>query len=161
MYNSAARYYGWLSEKCTAESCPKMTAGTRYEFKWTDGKISKDPESTPAITYTGNLLDWVNYQFKDELLFPNYDGAYYSRSRFIPAIQDISRRLLRVYAHILVHHLEDLQLGGLDEEFVKYLRHFMDFFERYGVLPEKDIRPIIRSVEWLTIQSQFDPLITV
>lgn len=168
MYNSAARYYGWLSEKCTAKTCPKMTAGSRYfisvqkfpilkifryEFKWTDGKVSKDPETTPAVKYVGYLLDWINFQFKDELLFPNYDGAYYSRSKFIPVVQDIFKRLLRVFAHILVHHLDDLKFGKLDDEFTKYLRHFMDLFERYGILLEEDTRPIVRSLEWLEIQS--------
>lgn len=29
MYNSAIRYYGWLSQHCTSTTCPRMTAGQR------------------------------------------------------------------------------------------------------------------------------------
>lgn len=30
MYNSAIRYYGWLSQHCTSTTCSRMTAGQRY-----------------------------------------------------------------------------------------------------------------------------------
>lgn len=100
-----------------------------------------------------NVLDWTDYQFKDVSIFPNYDGAYYSRSRFIPVIQDIFKRLLRLYAHVLLHHMKDLKEAQVDDEFIKFLKHFMDLFERHDILQENDIKPVSRSIEWFNIQN--------
>ncbi len=105
------------------------------------------------MLYVKNLLDWVDFQFKDPYLFPNYDGAYYSRSKFIPVVKDIMRRLIRVFAHILYHHFDIMSSVSLDADFVAHLQHFLALFDRYDLLVEKDFKVITHSVQWLQIQS--------
>ena len=36
-YNEINVLYGILTEFCTAESCPTMSAGPKYEYLWADG----------------------------------------------------------------------------------------------------------------------------
>lgn len=103
-----------------------------------------------------NVLVWVEYQFKDVAIFPNYDGAYYSRHRFLPVVQDIFKRLLRIYAHIVNHHMDALELAQVDKEFVKFLRHFLDLFDRYELLVEKDVKPVTRSIIWFNIINEMN-----
>jgi hypothetical protein len=36
-FNAISMLYGTLTECCTAESCPTMCAGPKYEYRWADG----------------------------------------------------------------------------------------------------------------------------
>jgi MOB kinase activator 1 len=39
---------GILSEFCTSESCPTMSAGAKYEYLWTEGQDVKSPLNVSA-----------------------------------------------------------------------------------------------------------------
>lgn len=48
-FNAISMLYGMITESCTAESCPSMCAGPKYEYRWADGvKARRVP--TPALT---------------------------------------------------------------------------------------------------------------
>ena len=36
-YNEISILYGTLTEFCTTENCPIMSAGPKYEYLWADG----------------------------------------------------------------------------------------------------------------------------
>ncbi|KAJ0488749.1 putative MOB kinase activator family [Helianthus annuus] len=36
-FNQVNILYGTLTEFCTPSTCPTMTAGTKYEYRWADG----------------------------------------------------------------------------------------------------------------------------
>ena len=36
-FNAISMLYGMITESCTAESCPSMCAGPKYEYRWADG----------------------------------------------------------------------------------------------------------------------------
>lgn len=151
MHNHICEVFGWLSKTaCTQLTCPQMTAGKRYEFKWADGKEIKRPISIPASDYITNLMIWIEYQFDDPTIFPNYDGAHYSSALFGPVIKDTFRRLIRVYAHILSHHLDYLEESGCKTTFISGLRYFYEFLTRYNLVKEKDFEPVTTNPLWPT-----------
>ncbi|KAJ0544884.1 putative MOB kinase activator family [Helianthus annuus] len=38
-FNQVNILYGTLTEFCTPSTCPIMTVGTKYEYRWADGVI--------------------------------------------------------------------------------------------------------------------------
>ena len=43
--------YGTLTEFCTKETCPVMSAGQKFEYLWADGQNIKTPLKVPAPEY--------------------------------------------------------------------------------------------------------------
>ena len=52
-YKEVSLLYGCLTEFCTGESCPTMSAGQRFEYLWADSTSSKRPLKVPAAKYIG------------------------------------------------------------------------------------------------------------
>ena len=51
--------YGTLTEFCTPTSCPRMTAGRRFEFRWADVGDPSKPRACSAPQYCDLLLTWI------------------------------------------------------------------------------------------------------
>lgn len=68
--------YGTLTEFCTAERCPIMSAGAKYEYHWADGTNVKKPLRCTAPEYIDYLMTWVQEQLDDEAVFPSKIGKY-------------------------------------------------------------------------------------
>ena len=58
-YNEISILYGTLMEFCTAENCPIMSAGPKYEYLWADGSSVKTPLKVSASEYIDYLMTWV------------------------------------------------------------------------------------------------------
>ncbi|KAG2576974.1 hypothetical protein PVAP13_6NG066500 [Panicum virgatum] len=69
-FNQVNLLYGTLTEFCTPESCPTMTAGPKYEYRWADGVQIKKPIEVSAPKYVEYLMDWIEGQLDDESIFP-------------------------------------------------------------------------------------------
>lgn len=69
--------YGTITEFCTEESCPIMSAGPKYEYHWADGHTVKKPIKCSAPKYIDYLMTWVQDQLDDETLFPSKIGDYF------------------------------------------------------------------------------------
>ena len=69
-YNDINVLYGILTEFCTAESCPTMSAGPKYEYLWADGQNVKTPLKVSAAEYIDFLMTWVESQLNNEKVFP-------------------------------------------------------------------------------------------
>lgn len=67
--------YGTITEFCTEESCPIMSAGPKYEYHWADGQTVKKPIKCSAPKYIDYLMTWVQDQLDDENLFPSKIGT--------------------------------------------------------------------------------------
>ncbi|CAL5404199.1 unnamed protein product [Camellia sinensis] len=50
-FNQVNLLYGTLTEFCTPENCPTMTAGPKYEYRWADGVQIKKPIEVSAPKY--------------------------------------------------------------------------------------------------------------
>ena len=43
-FNAISMLYGMITESCTAQSCPSMCAGPKYEYRWADGVKARGPD---------------------------------------------------------------------------------------------------------------------
>lgn len=76
-FNQINMLYGTITEFCTEESCPIMSAGPKYEYHWADGHTVKKPIKCSAPKYIDYLMTWVQDQLDDETLFPSKIGNHY------------------------------------------------------------------------------------
>ena len=86
-FNAVSMLYGMITESCTAESCPSMCAGPKYEYRWADGVKArcdsrttrvlaaahactatqvKKPIECTAPEYVLYLMEWIESQLDDE-----------------------------------------------------------------------------------------------
>ncbi|XP_030879605.1 MOB kinase activator 1B isoform X2 [Leptonychotes weddellii] len=75
-FNQINMLYGTITDFCTEESCPVMSAGPKYEYHWADGTNIKKPIKCSAPKYIDYLMTWVQDQLDDETLFPSKIGNY-------------------------------------------------------------------------------------
>lgn len=78
-FNQINMLYGTITEFCTEESCPLMSAGPKYEYHWADGQTVKKPIKCSAPKYIDYLMTWVQDQLDDETLFPSKIGRHFRR----------------------------------------------------------------------------------
>eukprot|EP00741_Cyanophora_paradoxa_P024041 tig00021721_g23216.t1 len=134
-------------EECTAESCPRMTAGEACEYLWQDVSSAEfaEPRRVPAREYVERLFTWVELQLEDESLFPE-PGSLGQRisPSFLPALKTIFRRLLRVYAHIYRSHFpfREIRMLSGEEHFNSCFRHFIYFCREHDLVDAHDSAPI-------------------
>uniref|UniRef100_A0A183C0R5 MOB kinase activator-like 1 n=1 Tax=Globodera pallida TaxID=36090 RepID=A0A183C0R5_GLOPA len=77
LYNQVSMLYGTIAEHCTANSCPRMTAGAQHEYFWSDSKgVLMEP--CPANMYIEYLLSWMQEELDDESIFPSQIGPYFA-----------------------------------------------------------------------------------
>jgi MOB kinase activator 1 len=65
--------YGTITEFCTPQDCPVMSAGPKYEYHWKN-ESQKKPARVSAPVYVDNLMTWVQTQLDDEAIFPRKIG---------------------------------------------------------------------------------------
>lgn len=69
-FNRINLIYGTMSEFCTERTCPIMSGGLRYEYRWQDGDDYKRPTKLPALKYMNLLMDWIESLINNEDIFP-------------------------------------------------------------------------------------------
>ncbi|KAI8821068.1 Mob1/phocein [Fimicolochytrium jonesii] len=138
-YNQINLLYGCISEYCTRESCPSMTAGPRYEYLWADGITISKPIKCSASEYVEHLLAWVDTQLDDENTFPPTDSF---PPHFMPTVKKIFQRLFRFYAHAYHNHLKQLEEVGEDRHLNTCFKHFILFVTEYDLIDSKELQPL-------------------
>ncbi|CAL5439067.1 unnamed protein product [Camellia sinensis] len=112
-FNQVNILYGTLTEFCTASSCPLMTAGPKYEYRWAGGVTIKKPIEVSASKYVEYLMDWIEAQLDDKSIFPQKLGASFPPN-FQDVVKTIFKQLFHVYVHIYHTHFE--KIVSLKEE---------------------------------------------
>lgn len=74
-FNRINLIYGTVSEFCSERSCPVMSGGPRYEYRWQDGDHYKKPTKLPALQYMNLLMDWIESLINNENIFPTRIGV--------------------------------------------------------------------------------------
>lgn len=74
-FNRINLIYGTMSEFCTERTCPIMSGGLRYEYRWQDGEDYRKPTKLPALKYMNLLMDWIESLINDEDIFPTRVGV--------------------------------------------------------------------------------------
>jgi len=109
-FNSANLCWGFVSQHCSSETCPKMNAGPNYTYLWQDPKSDKYAKSTElcAFDYIKELMLWVSDQMDDEGIFPSTTDGKFPKN-FIKTVKKIWTRLIRVYFHVYYHHWPQIE----------------------------------------------------
>eukprot|EP01090_Pellita_catalonica_P009386 TRINITY_DN2044_c0_g1_i2.p1 TRINITY_DN2044_c0_g1~~TRINITY_DN2044_c0_g1_i2.p1 ORF type:complete len:184 (-),score=35.58 TRINITY_DN2044_c0_g1_i2:75-626(-) len=111
-YNQISMLYGTITEFCTAQECPIMSAGAKYEYHWRDEHVKKVVRCS-APEYVDYLMTWVQKQLDNERIFPSKLGVPFPKN-FKDIVATIFKRLFRVYAHIYHSHFQ--KIVDLSEE---------------------------------------------
>jgi len=136
-FNEINLLYGVIAEFCTEQACPIMCAGPKYEYMWADGKEVKRPMAVSAPRYVDYLMTWVQNQLDDEKLFPTQLGVPFPGD-FLERVQNIFRRLFRVYAHIYYCHFERMSALGAEPHLNTCFKHFVYFVFEFDLIPRKE-----------------------
>mmetsp|Transcript_18598 Transcript_18598/g.60630 ORF Transcript_18598/g.60630 Transcript_18598/m.60630 type:complete len:214 (+) Transcript_18598:111-752(+) len=140
-FNAISVLYGVLEEYCTAQTCPRMTAGPKYEYRWADGVKVKKPIECSAPDYVNFLMIWVEEQIDDEKLFPAEPGTPFPPN-FEEAVKTIMRRLFRVYAHIYHSHFQRVASLGAEAHVNSCFKHFVMFSRAFSLIEPKELAPL-------------------
>lgn len=145
-FNQISMLYGTIQDYCTAENCPIMTAGPRYEYHWSDG--SSKPVKCSAPDYIDFLMTWVQEQLDDENLFPDKIGVPFPKN-FMTTSKNILKKLFRVYAHIYHCHFQVIIDLGEEPHLNTSLKHFVYFVHEFNLIEGKQLAPLSELIDKL------------
>jgi len=140
-FNQINMLYGTITEFCTPESCPVMSAGPRFEYRWMDGVTHKKPTKLSAPEYVDALMAWVQSQLDDEAIFPSKIGVPFPRN-FRDVVKNIFKRLFRVYAHIYHAHFAKIVSLGEEAHLNTCFKHFLFFTQEFQLIQRSELEPL-------------------
>jgi len=140
-FNQINMLYGTLTEFCTAESCPVMSAGPKYEYLWADGVTIKKPIKCTAAEYIDYLMTWAGAQLDDERLFPSKIGVPFPKE-FMKVCKSLVKRLFRVYAHIYHSHFAMVVKLGEEAHLNTSFKHFSFFIGEFKMIDKRELAPL-------------------
>ncbi|CAD5226948.1 unnamed protein product [Bursaphelenchus xylophilus] len=147
-FNQISLLYGMISEVCSSESCPRMTAGGGVEYYWSDNGRSL---SCTAPQYIDYLLSYVQDEMDDEHTFPSQIGKPFPPN-FSQIAQTIMRRLFRIYAHVYHEHFDYIQKLKAVEHVNTSFKHFMLFVQEFRLILQEDQEPLNELIQELVPQ---------
>ncbi|PON86404.1 MOB kinase activator family [Trema orientale] len=149
-FNQVNLLYGTLTEFCTPENCPTMTAGPKYEYRWADGVQIKKPIEVSAPKYVEYLMDWIESQLDDESIFPQRLGAPFP-TNFREVVKTIFKRLFRVYAHIYHSHFQKIVSLKEEAHLNTCFKHFILFTCEFGLIDRRELAPLQELIESIVV----------
>ncbi|XP_036004954.1 MOB kinase activator 1B-like [Fundulus heteroclitus] len=152
-FNQINMLYGTITDFCTEESCPVMSAGPKYEYHWADGTNIKKPIKCSAPKYIDYLMTWVQDQLDDETLFPSKIGVPFKRN-FMSVAKTILKRLFRVYAHIYHQHFDSVMQLQEEAHLNTSFKHFIFFVQEFNLIDRKELAPLQELIEKLTTKDR-------
>lgn len=140
-FNEISLLYGTITEFCTKSSCPVMSAGSQFEYRWADGVKVKQPIVVSAPEYVDLLMSWVETQLNDEQIFPLQLGTPFPKN-FTEVVRTIFKRLFRVYAHIYHSHFQRIVGLGAEAHLNTCYKHFIYFVYEFKLIDPKELVPL-------------------
>mmetsp|Transcript_16897 Transcript_16897/g.43964 ORF Transcript_16897/g.43964 Transcript_16897/m.43964 type:complete len:214 (+) Transcript_16897:113-754(+) len=140
-FNRINLIYGTVSDFCTKESCPTMSAGVQYEYYWQDDRKYKKPTRLSAPEYIELLMDWIEMAINDEAVFPPSVDTPFPKN-FAAIVKQIFRRMFRVFAHVYYHHFSKLAHIGAEAHVNTCYKHFFIFVKEFDLIPDKELEPL-------------------
>ncbi|XP_055338374.1 MOB kinase activator 1B-like isoform X2 [Paramacrobiotus metropolitanus] len=147
-FNQISMLYGTITEFCTVQKCPVMSAGPKYEYHWADGQTVKKPIKCSAPQYIDYLMTWVQDQLDDETLFPSKIGVPFPKN-FLSTAKTILKRLFRVYAHVYHQHFEDVIALEEEAHLNTSFKHFTFFIQEFNLVDKKELAPLQELIDKL------------
>eukprot|EP00002_Diphylleia_rotans_P030067 TRINITY_DN6161_c0_g1_i3.p1 TRINITY_DN6161_c0_g1~~TRINITY_DN6161_c0_g1_i3.p1 ORF type:complete len:216 (-),score=44.17 TRINITY_DN6161_c0_g1_i3:180-827(-) len=130
-----------MKDMCTAQSCPIMCAGPKYEYYWSDGVTIKTPIKVSAPEYVEHLLNWIQVQLDNPATFPTQPGVPYPAG-FDQTVKTIFRRMFRVFAHIYCSHFDKFVEQKEEAHLNSCFKHFYYFVEEFNLIDKKELAPV-------------------
>ncbi|XP_031681896.1 MOB kinase activator 3B isoform X1 [Oncorhynchus kisutch] len=140
-FNRINLIYGTVCEFCTEKSCPVMSGGPRYEYRWQDDHKYKKPTALPAPKYMNLLMDWIEVQINNEDIFPTSMGIPFPKN-FTQICKKIICRLFRVFVHVYIHHFDRMILMGAEAHVNTCYKHFYYFSTELNLIDRKELEPL-------------------
>ncbi|CAG9464194.1 unnamed protein product [Pedinophyceae sp. YPF-701] len=147
-YNAISVLYGTLEEFCTAEGCPTMNAGAKFEYLWADGVKVKKPIKLSAPEYMDKLFEWIEEQLDDSSIFPQQFGQPFPAG-FQDVVRQILKRLFRVYGHMYHCHFRNVCALGAEAHLNTCFKHFMFFTIHFSLIDAKELAPLQELIDQL------------
>lgn len=141
LFNEVEMVHQMVAEFCTESACPVMSAGSKFEYLWADGKEYRQPTKVCAPKYVELLFAWVQAQLDDERLFPTQPGVPFA-SDFRERVQAIFKRLFRVYAHVFYGHYERVRELQFEPHLNSCFKHFMYFVLEFDLVRPEELKPL-------------------
>jgi len=154
-FNQINMLYGTITEFCTPQECPVMSAGPKYEYHWADGANVKQALKVSAPQYVDYLMVWVQGQLDDEAIFPSKIGMAFPKN-FLPIVKNIFKRLFRVYAHIYHSHFTKIISLGEEAHLNTSFKHFIYFIQEFQLIDKKELAPLQELITTLTAPKDKD-----
>ncbi|KAJ3670243.1 hypothetical protein LUZ60_010567 [Juncus effusus] len=145
-FNQVNMLYGTLMEFCTPATCPTMSAGPKFEYRWADGVQIKKPIEVSAPKYVEYLMDWIEAQLDDESIFPQRLGAPFPPN-FRDVVKTIFKRLFRVYAHIYHSHFQKIVSLKEEAHLNTCFKHFTFFTWEFRLIDKAELAPLNDLIE--------------
>lgn len=145
--------FGTVSQFCSAQSCPKMTAGKKYQYLWSYGP-ERQPVEYSAFEYIHLLLAWVQEQLDDESIFPSMSIEKGFPADYIEICKTIAKRLMRVYAHIYHHHLQEVRKLKEEAHMNTSLKHFIYFVSEFELVSNSELDPLKDYIQKFDISTE-------
>lgn len=130
--------FSTISEFCTSENCPHMSAGPGYKYLWSEHESHTD---MPAPEYIWRLLDQIENQLDDESIFPSSQNKPFPEN-IKSVVKTIMKRLFRVYAHFYHHHINHFKQLTVGKELDTSFMHFIRFNKKYDLIQAQQLEPL-------------------
>jgi len=151
-FNQINMLYGTITEFCTPQACPIMSAGPKYEYHWADGTTIKKAIKVSAPEYVDYLMSWTQNQLDDETIFPSKIGVPFP-PKFQSLVRNIFKRLFRVYAHIYHSHFPKIVSLGEEAHLNTSFKHFIYFVQEFNLVEKKELAPLQELISQLVNKS--------
>ncbi|XP_064186132.1 MOB kinase activator 3A isoform X4 [Anguilla rostrata] len=140
-FNGINLIYGTISDSCTEQSCPVMSGGPKYEYRWQDDGKYKRPTALPAPKYMSLLMDWIEVQINNKDIFPINAGTPFPKT-FMQVAKKILSRLFRVFVHVYFHHFDHVSQMGAEAHVNTYYKYFYYFVTEFNLMDHKQLEPL-------------------
>ncbi|KAL4622710.1 MOB kinase activator 2-like isoform X2, partial [Arapaima gigas] len=133
-FNLINLQYSTVSEFCTAEICPAMTACNTIYY-WYDEKGKKTKCTAPQ--YVDFVMSLVQKLVTDEDIFPTKYGKEFPNS-FESLVKKMCRYLFHVLAHIYWAHFKETVVLELHGHLNTLYTHFIVFIREFNLVDPKE-----------------------
>ncbi|GCC27093.1 MOB kinase activator 3B-like [Chiloscyllium punctatum] len=140
-FNRINLIYGTICEYCTERSCPVMSGGLKYEYRWQDEHKYKKPTKVTAPQYMNLLMDWIEALINNEENFPTRVGVPFPKN-FMQLCKKILTRLFRVFVHVYIHHFDRITAMGAEAHVNTCYKHFYYFVTEFDLTDERELEPL-------------------
>jgi hypothetical protein len=143
-YHHLNLFFGVVSDYCTPQSCPSMSAGSNTNYLYVDN--SGQAVNLPACQYIEYVLGWILSKLNDKSVFPVKTGGVFPPN-FLKDCKNISRQMFRIFAHIYHSHFDVLLHLSLEAHWNSFFGHFVSFLKEFNLLDRAEMEPLFSLID--------------